>query len=330
MPWRHTLFKACSTLVPGHGRVPAGILFPYAHVVSDVVPLHIRHLHAVPSVAQFKSNLDFLARNYRALELSQLPGIADCHNSKRPACGFVLSFDDGMREVYDLIAPILREKGIPAVFFLNSATVDNQQLMWRHKVSLLIERSKQQPASVPPQLRLQPGATTASRLKRLRFAHEPILDEIARFFEVDFSAYLRKAKPYLTTDQVMRLAQDGFEFGAHGHSHPHFEEITIEEQKQQVNRSVCFVRQLGLPCRSFAFPFNDRGVPISVFNHIRDLNIAFSFGTSEARVDSIPFSFQRFALDAENAEATVPHILHQLAAKSLVHRIRGTELIRRN
>jgi len=280
-------------------------------------------------VTKFKSDIDFLCRRYRALQLSDLEGIAQ-YRDKRPARFFVLSFDDGMREVYEIIAPILREKGIPALFFLNSSTIDNKQLMWRHKVSLLIERSQRRPGQIPSALSVRPGESLCAKLKALRFADDHILDDVARFFEVDFDEYLSSAKPYLTTGQVLELARDGFEFGAHSGTHPYFNELPVENQKDQIARSVQFIRALGLPCRYFAFPFHDNGVPASVFKYMIDLGLVLSFGTSEARVDSIGFSFQRFGLDAENASLTLEHLMSQLSAKSFARRLCGREIIRRN
>jgi peptidoglycan/xylan/chitin deacetylase (PgdA/CDA1 family) len=235
-----------------------------------------------------------------------------------------------MREVYDVIAPILREKGVPAIFFLNASTIDNRQLMWRHKISLLVERSQQQPGRVPPGLNVRPGESLCARLKALRFADEHIVDDVAKFFELDFDEYLSSARPYLTTGQVLELARDGFEFGAHSASHPYFNELAVEDQRDQISRSVKFIRALGLPCRYFAFPFHDHGVPASVFRYMEDLDLVLSFGTSEGRVDSVGFSFQRFALDAENASFTLERLLNQLSAKSLARRLCGTEVIRRN
>ena len=315
--------------MPDFYHPPAGVLFPYAHIVSDIAPLHVRHLYSVPSVTKFKSDIDFLRQRYRTLQLSDLVGIGQ-HRDKRPACSFVLSFDDGMREVYETIAPILREKGIPALFFLNASTIDNKQLMWRHKVSLLVERSQQQPGQIPKGLKGRPGESLCEKLKALRFADEHVLDDIAGFLEVDFDEYLSSARPYLTTGQVLELARDGFEFGAHSGTHPYFNELPVEDQKDQICRSVQFIRALGLPCRYFAFPFHDNGVPTSIFRYMMDLDLVLSFGTSEARVDSIGFSFQRFGLDAENASLTIEGLLNQLSAKSLARRVCGTEVIRRN
>jgi peptidoglycan/xylan/chitin deacetylase (PgdA/CDA1 family) len=328
MPWMRTVLNLCR-LMPDLYHPPAGVLFPYAHIVSDVAPLHVRHLYPVPSVTKFESDIDFLCRTYRGLELSELERIVQLRD-QRPADSFVLSFDDGMREVYDVIAPILRQKGVPAIFFLNAATIDNRQLMWRHKVSLLIELLQQQPGRIHPGLNVRPGESLCAKLKALRFADEHILDDVARFFEIDFDEYLSSARPYLTTGQVLELARDGFEFGAHSTNHPYFNALPVEDQKDQISRSVQFVRALGLPCRCFAFPFRDDGVPASVFRYMTGLDVVLSFGTSEARVDSIGFSFQRFALDAGNSSSSLQDVLKQLSVKSLVRRLCGTEVIRRN
>src|ERR1700736_3788687 len=139
-----------------------------------------------------------------------------------------------MREVYDVIAPILREKGIPAIFFLNSTTIDNKQLMWRHKVSLLIGRAQQMRERVPPQLRMFPGKSVPAKLLSIRFADAHILNEIAAFLDVDFDEYLRSAQPYLTTQQILELDGYGFEFGAHSARHPYFTEIPVEDQKEEI------------------------------------------------------------------------------------------------
>lgn len=311
-------------------RPASGVLFPNAHVVADSAPPHVRHLYAVPSIAKFQADLEFLCRNYRPLAMSELEELPRRRGSMASARAFVLTFDDGAREVYDVIAPILRAKGVPAIFFLNSATVDNRQLMWRNKLSLLVEQCYQQPDRIPPQLGLQPGESLPERLLGLRSADDPAIDELARFFEVDFDDYLRQAQPYLTSDQVKELARDGFEIGAHSHSHPFFQELTVEQQKHEIATSVQFVRALGVPCRCFAFPFDDGGVPATAFEYQTELGVALSFGTSPTRRDSVPFSFHRFQIDGDNAHVGIPEILRGLSGRSLARRLSRTELIRRN
>jgi peptidoglycan/xylan/chitin deacetylase (PgdA/CDA1 family) len=291
--------------------------------------MHTRHLYEVPSVGKLKADLDLLCGRYRPLQLSELRQILDLRGNERSARYFLLSFDDGMREVYEVVAPILRAKGIPALFFLNSAAIDNRRLLWKHKISLLIERSHRLPTRVPPQLDVDSGQAFRTKLQRLRSTDEAVLDDMARWLEVDFEEYLRTSTPYLTTVQVLELARAGFEFGAHSHSHPYFDQITLRDQMEQISTSVDFIRALGLPCRCFAFPFNDNAVGTSIFSYMKGLDLLLSFGTSEARLDPVAFSFQRFALDAENSKSSLEDVLRQLSAKSLLRRLSRTEWIPR-
>src|SRR4030095_3885167 len=154
----------------------------------------MKHLVTVPSLERFRADLDFLCQEFHPLELSELERLAPKQVAYSSPRNFVLSFDDGLREDYEVIAPMLSRKGIPAIFFINSATIDNKRLMWRHKISLLIERSTQQPAQTPPQMQLGPKETLQGKLRSLKFADEGLIDEIAGFLEVDFDDYLRTVK----------------------------------------------------------------------------------------------------------------------------------------
>jgi peptidoglycan/xylan/chitin deacetylase (PgdA/CDA1 family) len=330
MALKRTILKACSIVTPDFYRPPGNILLPFAHIVTDHAPLHIKHLYTVPGIAKFKADLDFLCRQYRPLQIAELEQLPRIRADKSSARTFILSFDDGMREVYDIIAPILRDKGIPAIVFLNSATIDNRKLMWRHKVSLLIECCSQQPGRIPPQMNLHRGESLRAKLMAIQFSDEGIVDDMAKFFEIDFDDYLRRYEPYLTSSQILELSHAGYELGAHSDSHPYFCQMAVGDQKKEIFKSVAFIRELGLPCRYFAFPFHDSGVPTSVFRYMMELGLILSFGTSEARLDMVAFSFQRFAIDARSGNPSIPDILKELSVKSLARRLSRTEVIRRN
>ena len=319
--------NACGKLGPHQYRPPGGVLFPCGHAIADAPPVHVKHLFPVPSAAKFQTDLDLLCRNFKPLDVSDLKQLPQRRVCTSPR-SFVLSFDDGLREVHDVIAPMLSRQGIPAIFFINSSTIDNQRLMWRNKISLLIEQARKQPGRSPPQLSSHPNADLEHKLLSLRFAYEHDIDDIGEFYEIDFNEYLRRNKPYLTTDQVLSLARAGFAVGAHGDTHGYFQDMTSQDQQNEISTSVAFIRKLGVPCDYFAFPFHDEGVSTSVFKHLEELGVALSFGTSEARVDSIAFAFHRFSID--DVDSDVLQILKQLSARSMLRRFSGSELVRRS
>ncbi len=317
-------------MTPEYYRPPAGTLLPFYHIATDDSPPHVRNLYAVPSVAKFTSDLEFLCRHYRPLEIAEVCELPVRREEKAYSPNaFLLSFDDGMREVYDIVFPVLRQKGIPAIVFVNSAMIDNKQLMWRHKISLILERCRQSPWRRFPQLNNGRCDRLEARLKALRWADESTIDEIARACDIDSEDYLRRQQPYLTSDQLLCMARAGIAIGAHSEKHPYLQDLGLMEQQQEIKGSTEFLRKLGLPCKFFSFPFDDNGISTSVFNYLSTIGISASFGSSEARIDEIPTSFQRFRADGSRVQRGMCNIVNRLSLKSLVLRISKAERIRR-
>src|SRR4051812_29678364 len=81
-------------------------LLPYYHGVSDDEVLHVKHLYQFRRVQQFKSDLEAFLKHYEPITLQDL--IASLGTGQPlPDKAFLLTFDDGFREVDDVIAPIL-------------------------------------------------------------------------------------------------------------------------------------------------------------------------------------------------------------------------------
>lgn len=107
------------------------VICPYYHAVSDKPLPHISPLYRHRTVAEFRADLDWLLAHYKPIRWSEIDQYAQ---AGEPA--FCLTFDDGLKEFYTIVAPILEEKGIPCLCFLNSAFVDNRDLMFRYKEAL--------------------------------------------------------------------------------------------------------------------------------------------------------------------------------------------------
>src|SRR5437868_11346983 len=133
-------YTACSLLPSSIVKKisPVKTLLPYHHLVSDEDLLHIKHLYAYKSSTQFRNDLDYLLKNFHPVSADELSKAINT-GEETPSNSFLLTFDDGFKEVYDVISPILLEKGIPAVFFVNPAFIDNKELFYRCKISLVIE-----------------------------------------------------------------------------------------------------------------------------------------------------------------------------------------------
>jgi len=246
----------------------AHLIIPYYHMINDGPVNHIKHLYVHKGVRQFVEDLDFLLRHYKPISLFDL---LDCFNNRGtlPNRAFLLTFDDGFREMHDIVASILLNKGIPATFFVNSSFVDNKNLCYEHKASILVDKVK---GINSIDIRREIGKILASKknvdasnLERgilsVPYKKRKLLDEIATIMNTDFNEYLSRNKPYLTSNQIRELIKSGFSIGAHSIDHPYYSALTLEEQLTQTLECVNFVRHnFKLDYGAFAFPHHDNFV----------------------------------------------------------------------
>ncbi|MBO6305913.1 MAG: polysaccharide deacetylase family protein [Paludibacteraceae bacterium] len=107
------------------------VVCPFYHAVSDKPLPHISPLYRHRTEQEFRADLDWLMEHYEPIRWSDIDRY---EKEERPA--FCLTFDDGLKEFYTIVAPILEEKKIPCVCFLNSTFIDNRDLMFRYKDAL--------------------------------------------------------------------------------------------------------------------------------------------------------------------------------------------------
>jgi len=263
------------------------LIILYYHVVSDDRLPHIQNLYQYKNIRKFSEDLDFLLAHYSPVELSD--AIKWVRGDKVLAeNSFLLTFDDGLSEVHDVIAPILLEKGIPATFFISSAFLDNNELCYLHKISLLVDSIKQG---------ISPGKESEIRgvLGEMGLARSPLseevgkvdyrqrgrLDRIAEILDLDLQQYLILKRPYLSSDNVIELIKKGFTIGSHSIDHPYYSDLSLEDQLRQTMESTRFIRRrFQLDYGAFAFPHNDQGVTRDFFSETEKSGlIDISFGT---------------------------------------------------
>lgn len=312
-------------------------IFPFYHVVSDRDVPHIKHLYKVKNIQTFERDLDFLLKNYTPINLEDLMSSFVEKRAIREKV-FLLSFDDGLREFHDIIAPILQRKGVPSICFLNTAFLDNKDLFYRYKASVLIDEIK--------------SSTSENLVKKIRnclvekdcynkdinqsilsitYSNRKILDELASILEVDFKRYLKERLPYLTSNNVKTLIDQGFYFGAHSIDHPLYSKLDLSEQIFQTEQSVKDIMDLfGLGYKVFSFPFTDHGVSKDFFNHFYtscNKRLDLTFGCAGLKKDIVKNNVQRIPI--ENGDFSARDIVYgeylyyafkSLLGKNTIHR----------
>ena len=148
--------------------------------------------------------------------------------------------------------------------------MDNNQLFYRYKVSLIIEEG------------LKRGKTAAwkQQMLALQYADQPQIDAIAQSLGLDFDDFLHSEQPYLTYQQIQELQAAGFEFGGHTVDHPHLYQLTDSEQQWQVTACMQQLKQhIHLPNNLFAFPFGQELLSHSALQNLQE-GMDAVFGTA--------------------------------------------------
>lgn len=305
-PWpkrllRHLFYFSSQSIPTGYlARSQAIHVLPVLwHVVGPPRLPHLHHLYRYPNPDEFIGDLDFLLGQFVPIGLDDLDRAPSIAKAKKKPC-LLLTFDDGLRQCKDVIAPILLDKGIPAVFFVNPAFIDNKELMFRHKASLILNRIPE----TSPVIRLEMATQMScgpvhlnQNILDITFANRHMLDGLAGLMGLDFQGYLANERPYMTKNDIQDLAEQGFGIGAHSMDHPHFAQLIVEEQLRQARESIHWVkREIPGQGNCFAFPFTDHGITQQTIETIQG-SCQWTFGCAGLKQERNHRHLQRLPME---------------------------------
>ena len=315
---------------------PPACLLPYHHIVSNEDVLHIKYLYNYKNVAQFKNDLEILLKNFKPISTNDL--IQHIRkNNQLPKNTFLLTFDDGFREVHDVVAPLLEAKGIPAIFFINPAFINNKKLFYRNKASLLIHEllKNKNNIDISQEFGKLPGSpeNTIEELiglvKKLNNTDETLMNNLAQKVSLSFEDYLEQKKPFLTTEQLISLDKRGFTIGAHSWDHPYFDQISIEDQLEQTVSSCRFVKEITKQEHvTFSFPYSDAALSQNLFDALNKTGIDLMFGIQNQKEELKNNMVHRF--NAERPEISLDKQLKGMMIYMVIQKKLGKQKVRRN
>ncbi len=261
-------------------RVP---FLPYYHAVGEASDLpHISPLYLPRSLAIFKKDLETFLKYFEPVSLVDFK--KNPLEKKNGKAIFHLSFDDGLRQIYEVVMPLLLEKGVPATLFFNTDFIGNKKLFYRYKAALLLQTVRD---------------THFTNKLRTHVISDEILDKLAEEYDVDFGDFLTQYKPYMDWEQLEDWKSKGFTIGAHSKNHRPYFEMKEEEQLRQTLESMKILKT-----ENFSFPFNDVGINTSFFKKVKDTYPGFtSFACTGLKIDPEQNHFQRTSMEGSLASA---------------------------
>lgn len=299
-----------SKLLP-FGILKRGMPFPVYpllyHAVGETSRSpYLKGLYHVLSPEEFEQDIDELLKMFTPIDLATLISIkrGTQINSKKPFVFF--SFDDGLIECKNLIIPVLKRKGVPATFFLNSGFIGNNAFFHRFTCNLMSQELNKTESLKTLSLleeavheKFDSKEDAQQYLMKLKYDQLARLNAINELLKHTIPEQMESFKPYMDKEDIKLLIQDGFTVGAHSIDHPEFSVLTEPEQLNQAVKSLSdVVSWFDLDYKVFAFPFTDVGVTTRFFDKFKEAcNPDLTFGTSGLKRDVVPWNIQRIPMD---------------------------------
>lgn len=271
---------------------PTPVFLPFYHVVSNKNLPYILN-YPYRNESDFEKELDFFLKYFKPVPLDYLIG-----NEKKNKPVMHLSFDDGLRECAEIVAPILIKKGIPATFFVNTAFIDNKQLFHRYKAGFILSAFEKLPKERAKKIN-QNFVDFKSNLLQTAYSEKNTLDKIAAELGIHWNDVLSEFQPYLSLQQLRELQEQGFTIGGHSHEHPEFYRISDKEKTREIKKSMDWLHEnLNVSLKVFSFPFTDSGIPLTIFDQVKNERLCdLTFGTAGLKYDEVAFHFQRYPVE---------------------------------
>jgi peptidoglycan/xylan/chitin deacetylase (PgdA/CDA1 family) len=211
----------------------------------------------------FEAALKFLTRYYTPVSLKDV--LTDCDGRGLPSRAVLVTFDDGYASVMEWAAPLCHKFGVPAIFFLNAAFIDNHRLAPDNLVCFVANVLGMETINAAARVvkgadspKLQCLAEVFSRFfPAISLAERKVfLDALAHLAKVNEHQLAEEAALYLTRKQVCELGSSGFDIGNHSYTHVRCRSITPENFGDEVDRNKAELEAIsGRKVQSFSVPY---------------------------------------------------------------------------
>jgi len=252
--WRY----AIAGLSPSGPRARLSVLI-FHRVLPTIDPL----FPEIPDAARFHEVMRWIVDWFNALPLSE--AVERLGSGSLPERSLCITFDDGYADNATVAAPILRQLGLTATFFVASGMLDGGR-MWNDTVIEALRRCALARLDLGA---AGLGAFELTDMARRRGAIDAILTAIKRlpYDErgrmvgriADAAGAALPTELMMSSGQLRELSRAGMEVGGHTVTHPILARLDDADAYDEIARGRDDLQQVtGAPVRLFAYP---NGVP---------------------------------------------------------------------
>lgn len=258
--------------------------------------------------SRFCEQVDYLASRYTPVTVEQVIGHYRAGEAL-PENSVLLTFDDGYRDHFDYVFPVLQKKKIQGAFYIPRRVLLERDILDVNKIHFIlaaqpdkgelvrhIDRVVEETPGLQPLENYRRDYYAANRwdgaeviyVKRMLQHALPealrqrlVGDLFRRYVTADTAAFAEEL--YVNTQDAKAMIEGGMHIGSHGSRHVWLNRMSEEEQRQDIMNSFPMLAALGIPQQGFTFCYPYGGYNADTVRLLEELGCSIAF-TVEARV----------------------------------------------
>lgn len=208
----------------------------------------------------------------------------------------ILTFDDGLKDHYEFVMPIVLEKKIKATFYIPTGIFEGRVLDV-HKIQFILAYTKNK-RTLTNQIyeflnyheipHLYQGArprhrfdsTSVTEIKWLlqrgisRDYRSRLIDELfAKYVTRDQAEFA--ANLYISIPELKIMSEAGMNIGFHSRNHLHFPDLEIADLNHEISQPITFFNNLDIYPDSISYPYGEKSNQVK--NSIKEFGINKAF-----------------------------------------------------
>ena len=242
------------------------------HYVRDLDQSRYPNIKGL-SVELFKQQLQYLMKYYKIIKMEDLIE-AIKSNKELSDNSLLLTFDDGYRDHFEFVFPLLIESGIQGSFFPSAQAIQGHRVLDVNKIHFILASLEDKEQLIKDIFSMLDEFREEYSLKETEYyfnklAHKSRFDTkevifIKRILQRELPEKLRNIivdklfkkyvyfdeasfsrELYMNTDQIKCMKRCGMYIGSHGFDHFWLSKLPIEKQEKEIKLSLKFLEKVG-------------------------------------------------------------------------------------
>ena len=259
------------------------VMYHYVRHISNSKHPEIKGLE----LDGFERQIQYFKTNYKVIDIFQMFDSLN-GNMDLPENSILLTFDDGLKDHFQNVYPILKKNEIQGIFFPPSMPIIEKMVLDVHKIHFILASCNSPQKLLERIFQLinkniekynlkKPNDYFTEIAKANRFDSKEIIfikrmlqRELPRelrniFCDILFKEFVTEQEEkfsdelYLSMNEIFEMKENGMHFGAHGHSHEWFTFMTENELEKDLKSCSDFYSQINKDKKTWimSYPYGD-------------------------------------------------------------------------